>query len=101
MVNPRANQTDLFRRERLDAGPVVHRGHPLIVVTGEVRDAFDDEAVGAIARSDNLAVFAALERIFKVVQLEPGLGLVAAVAFHTGGVQNGFDVGGVGHTLFG
>src|ERR1035438_2077384 len=45
-------------------------------------ETFDDEAVGAVAGGEDLAVLAALERALKGVQLEPGLGLVAAVAFH-------------------
>jgi len=75
LVNPCADQTDLVGRERPDVRLVVRRRHPGIMVGGHMRNAFDHQALGAVAGSDDLAVLAALERVFKAVELEPALGL--------------------------
>ncbi len=100
LVNPRADETDLLRRERPDVCLVVGRRHPGIVVGGRVRDAFDHETVGAVASRDDLAILAALERVFQAVQLQFGFWFVAAVTFDAGLVENGLDVGGVSHAGF-
>lgn len=101
LVNPCADQTDLFRRERLDAGLVLQRRHPGIPVFGEMRDGFGDEAVGAVAGLQNRAHLGALEHAGERVQVQAGFGLVAAVALDARGVEDGLHVGGVSHARLG
>ena len=100
LVNPRADQTDLFGRERPDVCLVVGRRHPGIMVGGHMRDALDHEAVGAVAGRDDLAILAPFERVFKAVELQFGFWFVAAVTFDAGLVENRLDVGGVSHAGF-
>ena len=100
LIDPRADQTNLLGRERPDVCLVVGWRHPGIVVGGCVRDAFDNKTVGAVAGRDDLAVLAALERVFQGVELQFGFWFVAAVTFDAGLVENRFDVSGISYAGF-
>src|SRR5579863_10148401 len=86
LVNPGTDETDLVRREGLDSGFVVQRRHPIILLFGGVGHGLDDQTVCAVTGLDNLPFFGALEHAFKGIHVQPGLGLVAAMAFDAGGV---------------
>ena len=101
LVNPGAEETDLLRSERLDAGLVLQRRHPLVLIVNGMGHRLDDEAVCAVARRHNLPFLGALEHAFERVHMQPGLWLIATVAFDAGSVENRLHIGGIGHTRLG
>ena len=91
LVNPRANQTDLFVRKFLRTFALGHEG---IAIT-DMGDAPHQFTVRAVANGDDLAFFAALERARQRVERQAGgnFRFCAVMAFQAGRGKNWLDVG--------
>ncbi len=100
LINPGTDEADLFRRERLGSGLVWHRRRPVVFFTRGVGDALDDKAIRTVASFQDRSLFGAFENAFQRFHVQLGLGAFAAVAFRAIGVEDGFEVGGVGHVFF-
>lgn len=96
LIDPSANQADLFLRQLLYSGLVPGRRHVGVGITG-VSNVVDQHAFGAIAGHDHLAVLAALEHTWEAVEAEPALRLFRPVAFGAGSFEEGLDVRGIGN----
>src|SRR5439155_13438013 len=99
LINPGADQADLFLGQRRILVPFFRRRH--FHVLHEVGDVSDPRAFGAVAGDDGrIAAFAAFDRGGQGVDAIFALGLVAAVAFHAGFLEDRFDVLLVSDALF-
>src|SRR5581483_3476498 len=83
LVNPRAQQANLFRPELV---ALAERRH--FHVLHQVGDILNERTFGAVARDDVRALVPTLQCIRAVVEPEVALGLLGAVAPQTRGVQN-------------
>lgn len=101
LVNPRADQADLFGREHLG---IFAFGHEIVRIIANVRYGQDEVAVRAVTHSDHCAVPAAFHDTGTRVQSQTGFGLfcaLAIVAFQAIGLKNRLDIGIKGYTCFG
>lgn len=101
LINPRAQQTDLLRRERLDAGPVVQGRHPVMVVLAPMRNSQYQRTSGAVTGDDDFAIPSALQCAVETVELQMAFWFFAAVALRAGVVENVSNVFCEGHIFLG
>ena len=88
LVDPGADEADLFVGQFLDAEFVFRRGHEIVFVA-EVGDVEDEHALLAFAGLDGFAVLATFENAFEAVEAEFTFGFLRAVTFDAGIVENG------------
>jgi len=91
LIDPGADNADLFRGEFGVFLLVFGRGHEVVFVAEE-GDVGDEEAVGAFAGLENFAVDAAFERAGEGVEAQLAFGFQFAVAINTGFFEKRFDV---------
>src|SRR3982751_450183 len=81
LINPGADEADLFLGQRSDIGFVLWGRHVEVGITYKC-DILDEQAFSAITRLNHFPIFTSFKGPFAAIQAKMALRLLSAVTFH-------------------